>query len=81
MITDERLREIETDPGAASLQEIADLCAEVRRWRPVNEFVHETLKAIYLNAKEEEQRTLVLDVITAAARTCMKRMKEARYGG
>ena len=78
MIATERLREIAADPKNASPEDIALLCKEIVSWRPVADFVEETLKAIYINAKEEEQRSLVLDVITSAARTCLKRIKEAR---
>ena len=78
MITNERLNTIAADPTSASPEDIALLCKEVVSWRPVTEFVEETLKAIYINAKEEEKRMLVLDVITSAARSCLKRMKEAR---
>jgi len=78
MLTNEQVRAIADNPSAASPEDIAQLCKEVQSWRPVLEFVEETLKAIWINAKEEEKRSLVLDVITAAARTCMKRMKEAR---
>lgn len=77
MISDQRIKEIAAAPASASADEVAALCAELLRMRPVHAFVAETLKAIYINAKEEAQRTLVLDVITAAARSCMKRLKLA----
>jgi hypothetical protein len=78
MIAIERLREIAADPKSAAPEDIALMAKEIGSWRPVADFVEETLKAIYINAKEEEQRSLVLDVITSAARTCLKRIKEAR---
>ncbi len=77
MIEDQRLKEIVAAPATATPEEVAALGTEVLRLRPVHAFVSETLKAIYINAKEEAQRTLVLDVITSAARTCMKRLKLA----
>jgi hypothetical protein len=77
MIDEQRLKEIVATPSIATPEEIAELGNELLRLRPVHAFVAETLKAIYINAKEEEKRTLVLDVIASAARTCMKRLKLA----
>jgi hypothetical protein len=74
-ISETRIKEIVAQPSSASPEEIAELGNEILKVRPVHEFVTETLKAIYINAKEEAQRTLVLDVIASAARTCMKRLK------
>jgi len=78
VISEQRLREIAGQPTLASPDEIVELAAELLRLRPTHAFVAETLKAIYINAKEETQRTLVLDVIAAAARSCIKRLKLAR---
>ena len=75
MINDQRIQEIASAPTSATAEEITSLANELSRLRPAHAFVAETLKAIYINAKEEEQRTLVLDVITSAARSCMKRLK------
>jgi hypothetical protein len=77
VISEQRLKEIVARPSVASPEEVAELGAELLRLRPVHAFVAETLKAIYINAKEEAQRTLVLDVIASAARSCMKRLKLA----
>lgn len=77
MINEQRLKEIVAQPAVASPDEVKELGTELLRLRPVHAFVAETLKAIYINAKEEAQRTLVLDVIASAARSCMKRMKLA----
>lgn len=79
MVSDERLAAIEAQPAGASEGEVAALSAELRRLRTVHEFVHEALKIIYINGKEEAARTLVLDVVTDVARTAMKRMKAAKH--
>lgn len=79
MIEDTRLRELSEDPSGATPEEVAELARFVLRWNPVNEYVHETLKAIYINAKEAAERSLELDVITAASRSAMKRMKSAKH--
>jgi hypothetical protein len=78
MIDDSRIQAIQADPSTATADEIGELCAYALRWRPVNEFVLETLKAIHVNAKEATDRSLELDVIATASRTAMKRMQVAR---
>jgi hypothetical protein len=79
VISEQRLREIADQPTRASPAEIVHLATELLRSRPAHAFVAESLKAIYINAKDEVPRTLVLDVITAAARSCIKRLKLARH--
>jgi hypothetical protein len=77
VINEQRIKDIAAQPALASPAEVVELSAELLQLRPAHAFVAETLKAIYINAREEAQRTLVLDVIAAAARTCMKRLKRA----
>jgi hypothetical protein len=77
VLSDERLAEIAADPGAATPEEVASICAEARRWRPVASFLHESLKAVYLSCKEEATQTLLTKVCADIARSCMRRIKEA----
>ena len=45
MITETRLKEIAAAPAVATPEEIAQLAAEVARFRPVHDFLLESLKA------------------------------------
>lgn len=65
-------------PQSATPEEIANITSEVLRWRPVNGFVFESLKAVFINAKESAERNFVTDVLLDVARTCMRRIKGAR---
>jgi hypothetical protein len=78
MITDTRLKEIASAPQSATPEEIASLAGEVSRWRPVHTFVFESLKAVFINAKESAERSFALDIIVEVARSCLRRMKQAR---
>jgi len=79
MIDDNRLVELQDNPSQATESDVLEMCKEIQRSRPVIEFVHETLKAIYINAKEAANRSLELDVITSASRQAMKRIKASRH--
>jgi hypothetical protein len=75
LMNEDRLKQIAAQPTNASPDEVVAIASELLRVRPATAFVAETLKAIYINAKEEAVRSLVLDVITKAARTCLTRLK------
>lgn len=78
MITETRLKEIAAAPAVATPEEIAQLAAEVARFRPVHDFLLESLKAIFINAKECAERNFTLDIIVEVARTCMRRIQHAQ---
>lgn len=78
MIPTTRLQQIAAEPGTATPEEITSLAHELLRWRPTTDFVFESLKAIYINAKEAAERSLVTDVLFDVAKTCMRRIKAAR---
>lgn len=78
MIPTTRLRQIAAEPQSATPQEVTSLAEELLRWRPTNDFVFESLKAIFVNAKESAERNLITDVLLDVAKTCMRRIKAAR---
>ena len=79
MIDNDRLTALRDNPGLVTEDDVIKMCKELQRTRLTTEFVHETLKAIYINAKEAAERSLELDVITSASRQAMKRIKASRH--
>ncbi|MBL9004097.1 MAG: hypothetical protein JNJ46_07620 [Myxococcales bacterium] len=73
-----RLRQIAAEPQSATPQEVTSLAQELLRWRPTADFLFESLKAIFINAKETTERNLVTDVLLDVAKTCMRRIKTVR---
>lgn len=78
MIPTTRLRQIAAEPESATPQEVTRLAQELLRWRPANDFVFESLKAIFINAKDSAERSLLIDVLLDVAKTCMRRIQTAR---
>ncbi len=78
MIPTTRLRQIVAEPQSATPQEVNSLAQELLRWRPTADFLFESLKAIFINAKETTERNLVTDVLLDVAKTCMRRIKAVR---